>query len=290
MMDLQMPNFETITIPNFLETEESKNFFLNAYIEFANELSDYAKNAKPKMTQEKDKVLLEGDYDFSECGIRVSSYKRIMIYFEEYNGVKYLCKRTFKNEVRHISWMNRNVFTVLDTLELFDGDLKVAERVYSEGYSKEAAYILQPYFIDFLGLVHVKDILNHENLFIWLPNDGRVNEMDGYEVKNINRVQYHKDGVMLTTIQNDINKKVDKTTLKEECNYYQELSCVDWNRINDFNPRITEIWRAKIDFQTGKFDDAGKGYATMQEAYRYWSQKYKKYVDDQNDKRKDFHL
>lgn len=283
-----MSNFETITIPNFLKTEESESFFLDTYMAFTNELSSYDKSAKPKITQEKDKVLLEGDYEFSECGIRVSSYKRIMIYFEEYNGVKYLCKRTFKNEVRHISWMNRNVFTVLDTLELFNGDLKVAERVYSEGYSKEAAYISQPYFIDFLGLVHVKDILNHENLFIWLPNDGRVNEMDGYEVKNINRVQYHKDGVMLTTIRDAINKKVDKTTFKAGSNYYQKLSCVDWNRINDFNPRITEIWRAKLDLQTGEFDNTDEGYATMQEAYRYWSQEYKQYVGDQNDKAKIF--
>ena len=139
-----MSNFETITIPNFLKTEESESFFLDTYMAFTNELSSYDKSAKPKITQEKNKVLLEGVYEFSECGIRVSSYKRIMIYFEEYNGVKYLCKRTFKNEVRHISWMNRNVFTVLDTLELFNGDLKVAERVYSEGYSKEAAYISQP--------------------------------------------------------------------------------------------------------------------------------------------------
>lgn len=287
-----MPQFETLAIPNFLKTEESQNFFLNAYMDFASELSIHDKNKKPKIKNEKrDIVVLEGDYTFSECGTQVSSYKRIMIYFEEYNGVTYLCKRTFKNEVRHISWVKRNLFSISDTLEVFNGNLKVAERVYSEGYSTKAPYILQPYFVDFLGIVHVEDVLNHETLLITLPNDGRVGEMDGYEVKNINRVQYHKDGVMLTTIRDAINKKANDIVFETESNYYQELSCIDWNDINDFNPRITEKCRAKLDLQTGEFDNAGEKYVSMKEAYDYWSQTYKKSVaNKEGDKRIDFHL
>ena len=272
-----MQQLDTLTIPSFLTTETSRRFFAQGYNNFCQELIRHEQNARPEIKKhDRDVVSLEGSYTFRESGMQVSNYKCIMLYFEQYEGVSYLCRRTFKNEIRHVSWLRRNIFSISDTIEVFDGTLKVGERVYSEGFSKEAQYLSPTHFIDTLGIIHIDDILKHDAMFLMhIADDVDNDKLEGYRKEHINRVQYHKDGVMLTTVHTSF--ALSETRNFEE-EYSQRLSCIDWDKPMDFNPRIAEICRAKKDLQSGEFDAAGDRYTSMEEAYAYWSNAYKEYI------------